>query len=286
MLLTWPIASMSPHRIGLARRVNEQSRFLRHGWSSAARVIAGNSRGHEHATIAVLRALYNSTLPIEPRGQVRARGVHRAARSHGIRRRDRRRRPVRARRGDPPEAARRGNGPRSLGLRAGEGFRARRAHPVGRGHGSARAERTAARLEGAGRAARHTGHRGPLLPAHEVEGDLQPALAAAGLLHQRRLLRREPRQRRPLAGARGRGARDRDLRRIRGRRGPLRRSGCGARGRNRRHGRRQERRAHCPVPARRRARGKVHPVRGRRRGHLGKEVIARYRLDDGRDPQT
>ena len=51
---------------------------------------------------------------------------------------------------------------RGLGGGAGEGLRARRAHPVGRHHGPARAHRTDPRLEGQGRAAEPAGHRGHL----------------------------------------------------------------------------------------------------------------------------
>ena len=51
---------------------------------------------------------------------------------------------------------------RGVRVRARKGLGGRRAHPVRRGDRSARAERAPARLEGAGRADRHAGHRGPL----------------------------------------------------------------------------------------------------------------------------
>ena len=86
-------------------------------------------------------------------------------------------RPVRPRRRDPAEAARAGR----RGLRGGEGQRDRRAYPVRRGAGAARAERTDPRLARAGRAAGDAGHRGPLplphrdprLPAADAAADAQ-----------------------------------------------------------------------------------------------------------------
>ena len=84
------------------------------------------------------------------------------ARGDGIRRGDRRRRPGRAVGGDPPEAARRRAQPRSLRLRAREGLRDRRPHPVRRRDRSDRPQRADSRLEGKGRAARDPGHRRPV----------------------------------------------------------------------------------------------------------------------------
>ena len=82
-----------------------------------------------------------------------------------VRRRRRRRRPGGPRRRDPPEAALR----RALGVRARERLGDRRAHPLRRGDGSARALRADSRLEGEGRAAEHAGERGPLpVPDREM----------------------------------------------------------------------------------------------------------------------
>ena len=82
----------------------------------------------------------------------------RPARSDGIRRGGGRRRPGRAGHRDPPQAARRAEGQRSLGGGARKGLRARRAHPVRRDHGPARDHRAVPELEGARRAAEPGGH--------------------------------------------------------------------------------------------------------------------------------
>ena len=119
-------------------------------------------------------------------------------------------------------------------------------------------------LEGTRRAADDAGQRGSLLHPDRDQGDLQPALAAARLLHQRRLLRREPGQCRALAGPAGRGARRGDLPGLRGRGSALRRQGRRARGRHRQHGHRQGRRADGQLPAGRGTDRQVHPVRRRR----------------------
>ncbi len=78
-----------------------------------------------------------------------------------------------------------------------------------------------------------------------------PADAAADA--QPRQLHHQPRQSVPLAGAAGRGAGGRDLSGLRRRRGAVRRRRPGARGRDRRHGHRQRRRADRALPARCRA---------------------------------
>ena len=72
---------------------------------------------------------------------------------------------------------------------------------------------------------------------------------AARLLPQPRQLRRQPRQRLPLAGAAGRGARRGNLPGLRRRRGALRRGWRGQGCRHRRHGRRPRRPADGRLPA-------------------------------------
>ncbi len=62
---------------------------------------------------------------------------------------------------DPHQAAGGRGRARGVGLRAREGLRDRRAHPVGRRDRSDRAERAVPELEGTGRAADHAGDRGP-----------------------------------------------------------------------------------------------------------------------------
>ena len=94
--------------------------------------------------------------PHDPR---RNPGPVRPARSDGIRRGGGGRRPRRPGHRDPPEAAGGRARQGSLGRGAGEGLRARRAHPLGRHHGPARAERADPRLEGQGRAAEPAGDR-------------------------------------------------------------------------------------------------------------------------------
>src|SRR5207249_1380416 len=81
--------------------------------------------------MVVLRAKIVNNEPLEP-FSIGLRSDHECRRTsssriHGIRRRDRRRRAVRPCRGDPAEAAQ----CRSQHCRGGEGFRGRRAHPVG-----------------------------------------------------------------------------------------------------------------------------------------------------------
>ncbi len=137
----------------------------------------------------------------------------RSARVDGIRRRDRRRRPGRPVRGDPPEAARaRKKASRSRRVRAGERLRGRRAHPLGRGHGSARADRTDPRLEGKGRAAQPAGDRRPLpVPDRRPARSSVPNWLLPDSFQNHGNYVDQPRQRRALAGAAGRGARRRDL---------------------------------------------------------------------------
>ena len=95
----------------------------------------------------------------------------------------------------------------ALGVRARERLRDRRAHPLGRGDGPARAVRADSRLEGEGRAAQHAGQpRTASCSSRESSAIRGPGVPAAGVLQEPRQLRREPRQRLPLARPAGRGA--------------------------------------------------------------------------------
>ena len=147
--------------------------------------------------------------------------------------------PGRARRRDPPQAARRRGRARALGLHPRKGLRSRRAHPLGRGGRSARARRTAARLEGAGQPAHRAGHREPALGADRAQEIRHAALADAALHEQQGHLHRVARQSLPLARRAGRGAGRRDLPRLRRRRDPVQRRRRGEGRRHRRHGRRR-----------------------------------------------
>ena len=131
--------------------------------------------------------------------------------------------PGRPRRRDPPEAARRRSGQRAFRLRHREGLRGRRAYPVGRGVRAARARRAAPGLARARRAARHAGDRGPLSVPDRAAARLRlptpPQMHNHGnyIISLGNLCRW-------LADA-GRGARGRDLSRLRRRRGAVRRGG-------------------------------------------------------------
>ena len=92
----------------------------------------------------------------------------------------------------------------------------------------------------------------------------RPNCAAARLLPQRRQLRRQPGQRRALAGAAGRSAGRRDLPGLPGRRGALQRRRLGQGRGHRQHGHRQGRRADRELPARHGAARQVHDLRRRR----------------------
>ena len=107
---------------------------------------------------------------------------------------------------------------------------------------------------------RHRGGRGPVSAAdrHPRAAPADPAADA-----QSRQLHHQPRQSVPLAGEPGRGAGGRDLSGLCRRRGAVRRGRPGARGRDRRHGDRQGRRADRALPARRRADRQGDAVRRR-----------------------
>jgi electron-transferring-flavoprotein dehydrogenase len=87
--------------------------------------------------------------------------------------------PGRPRRGDPPEAARAEGGQRGVGLRAREGLRDRRAHPLGRGDGPARAHRAVPDWKERARRS-NAGHGRPLpVPDRTRRAHAQLAAAAA-----------------------------------------------------------------------------------------------------------
>ena len=90
-----------------------------------------------------------------------------------------------------------------------------------------------------------------------------------------------------LAGGAGRGARRRDLSRLSRGRGALRRGRRGARRRHRqprhRQGRRADRRASSSAWSCTR---KYTIFAEGSRGSLGRQLIARFKLDEGRDPQS
>ena len=151
-----------------------------------------------------------------------------------------------------------------------------------RDHGSARAQRAVPRLEGTRRAAEPAGHRRPLPVPHRDRRDGDAALLAARLLPQRRQLRHQPRQRRALAGAAGRSAGRRDLPRLR------RRPRCSTTT--------TARSAASPPATSASARTASRPTNFQlgmelhakytifaegARGHLGQQLIAHFKLDDG-----
>ena len=201
--------------------------------------------------MVVLPAKIGNNEPLEPFSTgLRSDHEHRRASSpriHGIRRRDRRRRPVGPRRGDPAEAAQ----CRSQHRRGREGFRGRRAYPVGRGDRSGLARQADSGLaRGRRLSAEDPGQGRPLLLDDGGQRDPAAELRDAAADEQSSLLYRLARQCLPLAGAEGRGARRRNLSGLCRGRGALRRQGRGARHRDRRHGHRQGRHAtRIPTPA-------------------------------------
>ena len=120
--------------------------------------------------------------------------------------------------------------------------RARRSAPTSsRARCSIRARSTSCSPTGRSSARRsHARRRGPVPLADRAKA-LPAADAAAD--EQQGQLHRQPRQSLPLAGGAGRGARGRDLPRLRRGRGAVRRGRRGQGRRHRRHGRRPRRRA-------------------------------------------
>ena len=171
----------------------------------------------------------------------------------------------------------------TLGVRARERLRGRRAHPLGRGDGPARADRADSRLEGARRAAQHAGDRGSLPVPHRDRracdaraGCCPPAstttattssawaTSCAGSAQQAEALGVEI-----FPGFAAAEVLYDDRRR-------------GARRGHRRHGHRQGRRAdrRLTSPAWSCTRKYTLFAEGCR-GHLGRQLIARFKLDDG-----
>ena len=133
----------------------------------------------------------------------------------------------------------------SVGLRAGKGLGSRRAYPLRRGAGAARARRADPGLEGKG---------APLkTPATEDQFMFLTETSRSGCRRRRRWRTTATTSSawatRPLAGATGRGAGRRDLSRLRRRRGAVRRGRRGQGRRRRRHGHRQGRREDRQLPA-------------------------------------
>ena len=184
-------------------------------------------------------------------------GARSGTRIDGVRRRRRRSRPVRPEHGDTPQAARRGGRTRAERVRDREGLRGGCAHPLRRRARAALAERALPRLEGARRAAQHSGEGGPLPAA--LRDRLAPAAHAAADA-QRGQLHHQPRQLLPLAGGTGRGHGRGDLPRLRRRRGALRRRRRRPGRRHRRHGHRQGRPAEGHLHAGRGAAGAADGV--------------------------
>ncbi len=187
-----------------------------------------------------------------------------------------------ARRGNSPEAARRAEPARGQRVRAGKRLGGGGAHPVGRGDGPAFVERTHPGLAAARRPAQRAGQRGPLSVSYRGRILEDPGLHAPCVLQKPRHVRGQPRQRVPLAGQAGRGARRGDLPRLRGRGSAAPRRRRGARRRHRRHGHRARRktgrqsstghgaacalyvfRRRLPRPSRQAASGPLQPARRR-----------------------
>ena len=149
-----------------------------------------------------------------------------SSRIHGIRRRDRRRRAVGPCRGDPAEAAQ----CRSQHRRGGEGFRGRRAYPVGRRDRSGLPRQVDSRLaRGCRLSAEDAGQGRPFLLDHGNECDPAAELRHAAADEQPSLLYRLTRRRLPLAGAEGGAARRRNLSGLCRGRSAVRRQRRGAR---------------------------------------------------------
>ena len=169
-----------------------------------------------------------------------------------------------------------------------KGSRARRAHPLGRGDGPARDDRAAPELEGAGRAAEPAGDRRRLpVPHRDRRACARPTACVPDCFHNDGNYVISLGNVVQLAGAAGRGAGRRDLPRLRRRRSAVQR-------------RRLASRAWPPATwasARTASRPRTSSsawscmrkytmfAEGAR-GHLGKQLIAQFKLDDGRDPQS
>ncbi len=215
--------------------------------------------------MVVLSLKIGNNEPLEP-FSIGLRSDHECRRTsspriHGIRRRDRRRRAVRSRRCDPAEAAQ----CRSQHRRGGEGFRGRRAYPVGRRDRSGFARQTDPGLaRGCGLPAEDAGQGRPLLLDHRDQRDPAAGFCHAAADGQPSLLYRLARRCLPLAGAEGGSARRRNLSGLCRGRSAVRRQRRGPRHRDRRHGRRQGWQAEGFLHPRHGTARQVHAVRRRR----------------------
>ena len=171
--------------------------------------------------------------------------------------------------------------PDALRLRGRKRRRGRRAHPVGRRAGDARAERADPGLAG----------RAPRSPRRRPRTDScsSPRRRRAGCRRRRRCttraLHRLARQCGALARPAGRGAGGGNLSWLcRGRAAGGRRPG--GRHRHRRYGHRQGRPAHRKFSARHGAARALHAVRRRLPRFAQQAADEQFRLRDGHDPQT
>ena len=188
--------------------------------------------------------------------------------------------PAGPRRRDPPQAARRRGRARAQRLHPRKGLRGRRPHPLGRGGRSEGARRAAARLARAGQPAHRAGDEERALGADREAANIRfPHMLMPPFMNNKGTYTLEPRQSLPLAGRPGRGARRRDLPRLRRRRGAVQRGRLGEGRRHRRHGRRPRRHPQARLPARHGAARPLHLLRRRRArpSHQGAEADLRAR---------
>ena len=165
-----------------------------------------------------------------------------------------------------------------------KGLGSRRAHSVRRGARSARDHRAVSPMEGTRGAAQSAGDRRPFHVSVGIVSVQGAELHAAGVLPKSRQLRRQPRQRVPLARPAGRRSRCGNLPGLRRRRSAVQRRRQRQGRRHRRHGHRQERRKTARYQPGMELHAKYTFFAEGCRGHLGKRLQQRFKLHDGARP--